>query len=309
MKTRQQVSITVLAATALCLIPTLANAQSTYRSDRNGNPVYDNNGSLDNNGRPGVDARLNGTIATRQQRVSAGSNVAFSYSVKNEGRDTRTYRFSSSRMFDLEAVRVDVGRDDRRGGNGNGRRIAWRYSDGQLGAQMLSEFTLRPGQTRSFTAQWQVDRNIPAGTYEVIGFLTPQRGGRIGLSTTRVIVENDRRNGNDRDDRPRRGNGNGNGGWNNGGNGNGRGNGRNEVLDVTDLVRSNNSSYANQRVTVRGNYAGNGTGRDSWLLDGTNIKAITVYGRAPRNVRLNDLVTVSGTLRRDRDGLLTLQAD
>ncbi|MES2464546.1 MAG: BsuPI-related putative proteinase inhibitor [Armatimonadota bacterium] len=327
MKTRQQVSITVLAAvSAACLMPGLANAQSTYRSDRNGNPVYDNQGRM-NNGRPGDNARVSGTLAARQSRVTAGNTVTLVYTITNRGRENSTFRFPSSRMFDMEAVRVDVGANDRRGGlgtigsNGNsgtfgrgsvGRRIAWRYSDDQLGAQMLTNFTLKPGESRAFLGRWQVDRNIPDGTYEVTAFLTPQRENRLGETTTRLIIENDRRgnqgrdNRDNRDDRDRGGRGGDRGNNGNSGNWNDRNGG---TVDVTDLVRSNNDRYIDRRVTVRGIYRSNGSGNNSWLLDGDNINALVVTGPTPRNAKTNDRVTVSGTLRRSRDGRLTLQAD
>jgi hypothetical protein len=238
-------------------------------------------------------------------------------------------------MFDMEAVRVDVGADDRRGNNGNGgifgrgnvdrgnsgRRIVWRHSDDQLAAQMLTDFTLRPGESRSFLGRWQIGRNVPSGTYEVTAFLTPQRENRVAVSTTRVIIENDRWSGSDRNDRNngdnRSNRGNRDDRWDrdgnrggddrrNGGIGNDRSGG---VLDVSDIAGSNNSRYVDRRVTVRGIYRSNGTGNNSWLLDGDNVPALVVLGPTPRNARVNDRVTVSGTLRRSRDGKLTLQAD
>jgi hypothetical protein len=311
MKTRRNISAAIIAAvSAACLLPGIANAQSTYRSDRNGNPVNGGNADRPGNSRD----RLDGTLSTRQQRVSAGNSVSFGYTVTNRSRDTQTYKFSSSRMFDMEAVRVDTG-----GGRGNsGRRTVWRYSDGQLGAQVLSEFTLRPGQTRSFIGQWQVGRDVPDGTYEVTAFLTPQRDSKTGVSTTRIIVENGRGNdGNNGDGRPGRPGrpGNGNGGWNggnnngnNGNNGNGGWNNR-DTVDVSDLKGSNVRQYLDRRITVRGTYLKNGNSNSSWLLDGTNIKAITVFGSLPRNARVQDQVTVTGTLRQSRDGALTLQAN
>jgi hypothetical protein len=241
-------------------------------------------------------------------------------------------------MFDMEAVRVDVGADNGRGNNGRGnngrgnigrgngggfgggRRIAWRYSDDQMAGQALTEFTLRPGQSRSFIGRWQVDRNIDAGTYEVTAFLTPQRENRVAVATTRIIIENGRGSGRDRDDRwdrnDRRDRDNP---WDRGGSRDrdNRGNGgswddRNNagrVLDVTDLMRSNTSRYLDERVTVRGIYRGSGPVNNSWLLDGDNISALVVLGSAPRDTRLNDRVTVSGTLRRGRDGRYTLQTN
>ncbi len=314
MKTRQKFTISLLAAASIaCLAPEMANAQSTYRSDRNGNPVY--RPGDDNSGRRINDA-ISGSLTTRQQRINAGSSVTFGYSITNRGSDTRTYRFPSTRMFDMEAVRVDVGADNRRGNNGRGngggfgRRIVWRYSDDQMSGQMLSDFTLRPGQSRSFIGRWQVDRNIPAGTYEVTAFLTPQRDNRVAMATTRIIIENGRGNGrdnddrwgrddrSDRDDRWNRGNRGNNDRWNDRDNG---------VLDVSDLLRSNNSRYVNQRVTVRGIYRSNGSGNNSWLLDSGRGQTLVVTGNLPKNARNNDEVTVTGTLRQSRSGRYTLE--
>lgn len=296
-KIRPLISMAVLAASVACLLPAVANAQSTYRSDRDGRPILGNG-----NGSSRRDFQnLSGRLLARTQRARAGDTIALFYTITNDSRVTQTFRFPSSLMFDMEAIRVDVRSEDR-GGNGRRRSTRWRYSDDQFGAQVLSEFTLRPGQSRSFGGKWQIDRNQSAGTYEVTSFLTPQRANRVALATTRVIIENDR----GYDDHGNGGNGGG-GGWN-GGN-NGGWNDRNEALEVTDLVRSNSSRYVDRRVTVRGVYRSNGSGNNSWLLDGDNIKALVVIGPTPRNARINDRVTVSGVLRQSRDGRLSLQAD
>ena len=305
MTIRPVISTAVLAASLACLFSGAANAQSTYRSDREGRPIPQNG---DDNGR--LDSRqVNGRLMTRTQRVRAGDTVTLFYTVINDSRNPQTFRFPSSLMFDMEANRVDVRAEDRRG-NGSRRPDRWRYSDGQFGAQVLSEFTLRPGQSRSFVGRWQTDRNQSAGTYEVTSFLTPQRNNRAATATTRVIIENDRGydgNGN--------GNGNGNGGGrdDHGGRGNGNGSGggwdnrqeENGTLEVRDLLRSDR--YVGHRVTVRGIYRSNGSGNNSWLLDGGSNQTLIVIGNLPKNGSVNDRVSVTGTLHRSRTGRYTLE--
>ena len=58
--------------------------------------------------------------------------------------------------------------------------------------------------------------------------------------------------------------------------------------------------------TVRGIYRSNGGGNDSWLLDDGRGQTLTVRGNLPKNGRVGDTVTVTGTVRQTR-GRLTLE--
>jgi len=67
------------------------------------------------------------------------------------------------------------------GGGGDGRpaesarAAVWRYSQGRMFAQMLTELTLAPGESRSFTTTWnQTDARgdpVPPGDYQVVGLV------------------------------------------------------------------------------------------------------------------------------------------
>ncbi|MBC8103296.1 MAG: hypothetical protein H7Z41_11970 [Cytophagales bacterium] len=152
-----------------------------------------NNGG---NGGENGDYRLSALLATGNPRIRSGDTATLLYTVTNTGRERRTYRFSSGKQFDMEAVRVDVraprGGNRGYGGGGGRQRLAWRLSDDEFYTQALTEFALSPNQRRTFTARWRTDRNLPSGTYEVTAYLTPLRGERIAAATARVIVRNDR---------------------------------------------------------------------------------------------------------------------
>lgn len=109
----------------------------------------------------------------RGGRVRTGDRVRFTFNVTNTDRnDSRTFRFSSGRQSEFEVV-------DSRG------RVVWRSSEGMMHGQALTEFTLRPGERKTFSANWRVPDNVREGTYEVRAYL-PTRGGDNQAATTRL---------------------------------------------------------------------------------------------------------------------------
>ena len=84
--------------------------------------------------------------------------------LKIENTDTRpqTLRFSSAQQFDFVVSTMN--------------RPIWRWSDGRVFAQSLTDLTLAPGESRRFSVQWsQQDRAggaILPGIYEVTALVT-----------------------------------------------------------------------------------------------------------------------------------------
>lgn len=93
---------------------------------------------------------------TLDAAVSADA-VAFAYAVENTGDDQVELDFRSAQTHDVAVL------DD-------GTEL-WRFSDGQMFAQMLSSETLDPGETATYEAAWE---NPSAGDYEAVAELAAQ---------------------------------------------------------------------------------------------------------------------------------------
>ena len=63
----------------------------------------------------------------------------------------------------------------------SGRREVWRHSAGRMFAQVITDLTLAPGESRSFTATWnQTDakgKPVPPGRYEAVGLVAGRAPG------------------------------------------------------------------------------------------------------------------------------------
>lgn len=80
--------------------------------------------------------------------------VIFHFHVRQDGTDPRDLQIRSAKFADV-AVLDD---DDE----------VWRWSDGQMFAQMLQTLTLEPGQTETYEFEWS---NPEPGTYEAVATL------------------------------------------------------------------------------------------------------------------------------------------
>ena len=94
-----------------------------------------------------------------------GETVELAYSITNRGDKLITFNFTSSKMYDFW-VKL-------------GSKEVWRLSRGKMYAAVMSNLTLQPGETKTFTAKWN-QKNIAGeqatpGTYDVFAKLTPFR--------------------------------------------------------------------------------------------------------------------------------------
>ena len=92
-----------------------------------------------------------------------GAPVEFTYILRNKSDKALTYNFSSSKHFDLW-IRL-------------GDKEIFNLSKGMRYAMMMTKFTLKPGETKRFSAHWnQVDndgKQVGPGSYDVEAQLTP----------------------------------------------------------------------------------------------------------------------------------------
>jgi len=101
-------------------------------------------------------------VKAEKDAYDLGDKVVFEFALRNTGSTPLTYRFSSSKQFDLW---VTQGNDE-----------LFRLSRGKMYTQALTHLTLQPGETKTFTAEWdQRDwsgSDVGPGIYTVHAQLT-----------------------------------------------------------------------------------------------------------------------------------------
>ncbi len=92
-----------------------------------------------------------------------GEVVEMKFAVKNRGDRPQTFHFRSSKLFDIWITRA-------------GKEV-FRLSRGKAYAAVITNLTIDPGRTKSFTARWDqkdFDGNqVGPGAYKVYARLTP----------------------------------------------------------------------------------------------------------------------------------------
>jgi hypothetical protein len=88
---------------------------------------------------------------------AAGEPIAFTLTVTNAGGRPQALAFATAQRFDL-VVRDRSGRE------------VWRWSVGQMFAQVLGQETIPPGGVLTYTAT--LERGLPPGSYTATGRLT-----------------------------------------------------------------------------------------------------------------------------------------
>jgi hypothetical protein len=111
--------------------------------------------------------------------VRPGQPVSITYTVTNNAPRPRTFRFSSSKQFDVTVRSHPEGARP-------GQEV-WRLSQERMYTRALTLLTLEPGQQKTFTARWQPNRSLPDGAYEVAAFLTPL-GENDGAASARASI-------------------------------------------------------------------------------------------------------------------------
>ena len=108
---------------------------------------------------------------------SLGEKIAFQFAVRNDSNQAITYKFSSSKQFDLWVTR--------------GGEETYRLSKNKVYLQMMTNVTLRPGETKTYCAEWDQKDNsrkqVGPGAYTTYAQLTPT-GNKPPPTSTRVQV-------------------------------------------------------------------------------------------------------------------------
>nr|CAA9281580.1 hypothetical protein AVDCRST_MAG63-3637 [uncultured Armatimonadetes bacterium] len=230
---------------------------------------------------------IRSAVRAGDSRVRAGDRVSVEYTIVNDGTRPSTFMFTSGRQFDV-AVRPQ-----------GTRRTIWRFSQDRAYTMMLTQLTLRPGERRTYTAEWRTARDLPEGNYDVVAYLTPRGADSESVATSRTTVYVGRERGGRLYRRPIAG----------------------RALRLGELYANGSGPYLGRQVTVAGVYRGRrGTAgsarslgappvlRSDWVLQ-EGGDAIYVSGPRPVEVDEGETVTVTGLVRRTQDGRLYLECD
>ncbi|MGH8707992.1 MAG: BsuPI-related putative proteinase inhibitor [Burkholderiales bacterium] len=116
---------------------------------------------------------LKNTAGKESVEFRGRESITFAVTIRNRSDAARTLTLPSSQTYDCI---VYSGKD----------REVWRWSAGRMFTQAITELSLAPGESRSFTLTWnQTDRKgapLPAGDYRVVG-LVPGRAPGLRSGT------------------------------------------------------------------------------------------------------------------------------
>lgn len=240
-------------------------------------------------GKPGL-IRLRSTLQADRQRYAPGQTMTLTYTVVNGGTAPAVLNFTSGKQFDMTATAP------------NGRKV-WQWSEGRMFPMMLTTLRLAPGESKVYSATWQLPNNVPVGAYRLYAFLTPRDMEGAGAASATVRVAFGNVGGND---------GNNEGEWGHPGRPNDPRPGRPVPVTLRDLINKGRNAVG-QRVSVSGIYLGlrGGFGappvrRSDWVISSEGV-SLYVSGPDP-SVAAGRPVTVIGTVRRTNDGRLYLEA-
>ena len=124
---------------------------------------------------PAANPSVRAEVRADRARIRPGDRVGFNFSVRNASGNRQNFRFSSGRQYEVEVL------------DGRGRSV-WAYTREMVFTQSFTDFSIDPNQSKNFFANWNVPRDLPRGTYQVVAYL-PTLNGRVGESRTRITVE------------------------------------------------------------------------------------------------------------------------
>jgi len=110
---------------------------------------------------PGL-AGLGLVLKADKETYGQGEHINLILHVINRGAEPVTLHFLSAQRYDVAVKNLE------------GREI-WRWSNGQMFAQVMGEETLQPGK-RALTYRITVRERFPPGRYTVIGMIPAQEG-------------------------------------------------------------------------------------------------------------------------------------
>lgn len=118
------------------------------------------------------------------QNVSGlGRVVAFSLTARNTGNEAQTLTFNSGQNFEITATPL----------NAKSKEPLWRWSNDKMFTQAVRRDTLRPGESKTWTAIWQGEDNlgnpVPRGQYLLEATVTANGGLQATPLTLDVRAE------------------------------------------------------------------------------------------------------------------------
>lgn len=113
-------------------------------------------------------------VMTSRNAYPLGAKVTLDYGIKNRTNSPITYNFSSGKKYDIWIML--------------GNTEVYRMSRGRMYTQALTSLAIAPGETKTFSVQWdQKDQNgkqVGPGTYVVYAQLTPMKNPPPPTQTT-----------------------------------------------------------------------------------------------------------------------------
>ena len=129
-------------------------------------------------------AAANGPVSLRLEvsadrpRYAVGEAVRLTLAVTNLGRDAVSLITPSSQHYEFVVLKVT--------------EEVWRWSADQMFLAVLSQLTILPGETRTFTAEWdqrdRAGRPVNPGDYLVVGILIGGEQVRLTPRQLRITI-------------------------------------------------------------------------------------------------------------------------
>ncbi|MFQ5579947.1 MAG: BsuPI-related putative proteinase inhibitor [Nitrospiria bacterium] len=127
---------------------------------------------------PGAGVGLQVSLSTDQAAYRPGDQVRFSLTLTNSGETDIILSFRSSQQADFVILREE--------------KEIWRWSDGRMFAQVLTQIKLRPGERREIQATWDQKgpegKEPPFGSYEAVGELLPGGGDHRAVASFKIVA-------------------------------------------------------------------------------------------------------------------------
>jgi intracellular proteinase inhibitor BsuPI len=105
---------------------------------------------------------LRDAAGAEAREFGSGERITFEVTLRNRAAAPRTLPLPTSQTHDCRVYGAD-------------HKEVWRLSSGRMFAQVITELTLKPGESRVFSATWdQTDtkgRPVPPGEYQAVGLV------------------------------------------------------------------------------------------------------------------------------------------
>ncbi len=127
-------------------------------------------GGEENVAKPDFETRLalRNAAGKESSAFRGRETITIVVTLRNRGDAPRTLTLPTSQTHDCLVYAGD-------------RKEAWRWSFGRMFAQVITELTLAPGESRAFTSTWGLtDRKgapLPPGEYQAVGLVPPGSAG------------------------------------------------------------------------------------------------------------------------------------